>query len=307
MIFANYLSAWIGWIGLIWLIHPRMKAFLGPRPIERINLLAVTLVAISFFLSVIIESGFVHLAIKRARRPLAKALLASLCVNAISYLFICGWFLWVSYSLPFNAHVASLSELGALPRGTLYWVDGNGNVMAQNLDRPGSEHFVERVMQNDFIDPSLLYFQKAADPRRVSLNVLYETIEYSDRPAPTDFKTPDSLVLADAGPANAFPPDYWDRPGLARNNALDDRPPEHRQMKVGFDWYRKYLDTNIPDGPHSNLYIGLTTIEWMIEEPNILPDDKIVFEWEGQIVLFDPHTKKLAFIASGTCPVFIPN
>ena len=153
MILANYLSAWIGLIALHWLLSPRLDAILGPRPIERVNLLAGVCVAASFDVSVLIETGFVHLAMERTKRSAARSLVASLCVNSISYLLICLWFMWVSYTLPLNAHVTSLADIGPVPKGTLYGVDPTGQVMAQSLDWSECPRHVGHVMKNDFVWP----------------------------------------------------------------------------------------------------------------------------------------------------------
>lgn len=70
--------------------------------------------------------------------------------------------------------------------------------------------------------------------------------------------------------------------------------------------YHKFLATDVPGGARSRLSIGFGPMQWDISEPTVLPDDKVVFEWAGQIVLFDPHTRKLAFVSLGGCPAFVP-
>lgn len=164
MIAANYLSAWIGWLGLIWLVDPRVSAFLGPRPIERINLLAVVVVLISFAITVVVEAGFVHGASERAKRSLGRTLFATLCVNTISYVISCLLFLSSSFSLPFNARVRPLSSMRLLPRGTLYWVDSTGRIVARHLDTTDSGHEVGQVAQNDSVEPYQLRIEIARTP-----------------------------------------------------------------------------------------------------------------------------------------------
>src|SRR5258706_436443 len=65
MIGANYLSAWVGWYVLNWLMEPRVNWILGSKPIERINLLAGIMALIAFAVTIIFEVGFVHLARQR--------------------------------------------------------------------------------------------------------------------------------------------------------------------------------------------------------------------------------------------------
>lgn len=307
MIAANYLSAWIGLIALGWLVEPHMDAFLGSRPIERINLAATCVLAVSFVITLLVEGGMVYLATEPAKRSCGRTVLATLCVNAASYIVVCAWFLWSSYSLPLNARISAMADLGHLPRGTLYWVAADGQVMARSLDVDEPAQTAGQVMQNDFVKPYQLRVERAEDSARVQVNAQYSSIRYANRVTPANLEPPDPLVLADAGPAIAFPGDYWDQSHMLRKSVLDVRPPDRRQSRVSFDWYRHFLITDTPDGRHSHLCVGFATVEWRMQEPTILPDDKIVFEWAGQIVLFDPRTRRLAFVALGTCPAFVPS
>ncbi|HWB54445.1 MAG TPA: hypothetical protein VG722_09640 [Tepidisphaeraceae bacterium] len=307
MIAANYLSAWIGWIALagIW-SNPHVRALLAPAPIERINLLAGITVLLSFAITLLIEWPFVHWGTVRPRRSIGRTTLATFCVNSISYLLLCLWFLWTSFTLPFNARVVSLIDMGPFPQGTLYWIDPTGRVIARDLRGKGGNLRVGQMMQNDFIWPCQLRVDPASNRQHVQIDVEYATSTYADRPTPSDVKPPDPVVIADAGRASAFPRDYWDQSRTLQNDVVDLRPAEHRQMRVTFDWYRHYLDTKVPGGPHTHLYVGLINWDWELQQPTILPDDKIVFEWEKQILLFDPHTANIAFIANGSCPAFVP-
>ena len=123
MILGNYVSATVGLVALYCLPNQFIGALLGPRPIERVNRVAAAIVLIAFVVTVVVELGFVYLATKRANRSLWWSVVAAICVNAISYVLICALFLWLSYTLPLNAHVTTLADLGPLPRGTLYWID----------------------------------------------------------------------------------------------------------------------------------------------------------------------------------------
>ena len=307
MLLANYLSAWAGWFGLFYLLGPGMKALLGPRPIERINSVALAMVGISFAITLVVETGFVHLATPKAGRSLNKSLRASFCVNAVSYVITCLMFLWVGFSLPLNASVRPLADLGPLSPGTLYWVDPTGQVMARQLDHVGSDCKVGQVMLNDFAQPYQLRLQPRNDHKRVELDAEYSFPSYADRPTPPGIQQqPDPLVLADAGSADGLPSDYWNQDTFHRKSTVDLRQVGKRQTAVKFDWYRRYLDADVPGGPQTHLTIGFAVMDWSIEEPTVLPDEKIVFEWAGQIVLFDPHTRKIAFVALGTCPAFVP-
>ncbi len=303
MIAANYLSAWIGFLALPYLTT---TALLGPRPIERLNLFVAGMVLFSFTITILVELGFVHLATRRNARPFRHTLRATLAVNAISYLLICAWFLWISYSLPFNAHIRTLTALGPLPAGTLYWVDPTGHVIARHLDQTQPDQTIGQVVQNDFMKPSQLCISLAKDPQRVQIDTMYYTIQYANRPTPPNLHEPDPLLLADAGPSSAFQPEYWKQSRNLRKTVLDLRPEGHRPTHIQFDFYHQFLDTQVPNGPAAHLTIGWATLEWDIREPTVLPDEKIIFELAGQIVLFDPHTKNLAFVALGTCPAFIP-
>jgi hypothetical protein len=178
-------------------------------------------------------------------------------------------------------------------------------VVARRLDQAETGRVVAQVTQNESAKPYQLCVETAGNAQRVQLSAKYSFMRGNTATIPDNLWGGET-VLADAGAASAFPADYWNQ-RLLRKSVLDLRALQNRQMRVAFDRYRNYLDTDAPDGPRSHLYIGLGSIEWYIQEPTVLPDDKIVFEWSGQIVLFDPHTTKLAFVALGTCPAFIPS
>lgn len=299
MIAANYLSAWIGFMGFIWLVEPRVDGLLGSRPIERVNLLAAGMALISFVITVGVEFGFVYLAREQDKRSTGHAFWATICVNAISYLAICLFFIWSSYSLPLNAHITQLSELGSLPHGTLYWVDPTGGVISKDSNRIGPDRKIGQVVQNDRCWPYQLRIDQAANLQRVQMSVMYSGFD--------TFPETGTVLVPDAGPLAAFPADYLGRNRILRKTVLDLRPEDHRATQVTFDWYRHYLNTDVPGGPNSYLSVALAIFDWQIQEPTVLPDDKIVFELNRQIVIFDPYTRKLAFVALGTCPAFVPD
>lgn len=300
MIAANYASAWAGMLGLAWLSERYGGQFLGPRPIERINRLAVATVSLAFVITLIIEAGFVHVATAKPQRSIRRTLLATICVNLLSYGFICLWFLSISYSLPLNARISNLADLGSLPEGSLYWVDPAGDVRVRRLSDPSSERIAGHVVLNSRTQPYQLRFVPASAEGHAQLEAAYSYL--GDVPS----TEPSPFVLRDAGLTRGLPEDYWDQSRFLRKSVLDLRPPAQRRTQVGFDWYRTYLDTAVPDGPRSHLHMGLASTEWRIQEPTVLPDEKIIFEWAGQILVFDPHDQRLAFIARGSCPAFLP-
>lgn len=309
MIFANYLSAWAGWFLLIWIIDPRLHALLGPRPIERVNHLALGMVLIAFVASVLIEALFVHLATKPQGRSPGLTILASFCVNLVSYVIVCFMLILVSFSLPLNAKVVPLTSMGTISSGTLYWVDSTGRIMSRTMKQNEPDRNVGRAVLNDFAKPYQLHIDQSENPQRTQITVRYSFIQSGDRSTGQNQDIPpdEETVLTDAGPSKVFPADYWSHNDMLRKSVLDLRSAESRRTAVHYDWYRDYLDTSVPGGPHSRLYIALRAEDWPICNPTVLPDGKIVFDWCGQIVLFDPQTTKLAFIALGTCPAFVPS
>lgn len=307
MIAANYFSAWVGWYIFRWFVESRLDTALGPRPIERVNHVILMLGCIAFALTVLLEIGFVYVAIDRPQRSLTRTLLGTLCVNAISYALICLWFFSTPFTSYVDAQVTSLSDLGPLPHGTLFWVDPSGDVIARNCAGSGPDRRVGKVVIDDYASPYQLRLTRATDANRVGLSVIYSHHSYPGQPTTTEDVPDYDVLLTDAGDARALPADYWEQSQVLLKNILDLRPPDHRQTLVQFDRYRCFLRTDVPGGPRTSLRVGFAGFQWSTEQPTVLPDDKIVFEWEEQIVLFDPHARKIAFVAHGTCPAFIPD
>jgi hypothetical protein len=237
---ANYLSAWAGLLLITWLLTPHMNDLLGPKPIERVNLVAAGLLLLSYLLSVVLEFGFVYLASRPDRRSVGRAAIATICVNAASYLLVFLLFMF-SYSLPFNARVRPLSDLGNLPAGTLYWVDSSGRVIARDLNRGGPDRMAGQVEQTSSVLPCQLRIERSANQERAQMSVAYG---YS---GPVAQSEPDPLVLADVGSVRAFPTGYWDQPRFPlRKTTFDLRTIEHRSVQISFDWGRKYLSSDVP-------------------------------------------------------------
>jgi len=306
MVAANYVSAWAGWLALSWVIGPHFDRLLGSKPLERINLIALTTVLIALAAAIVIECPFVHFASGRPKRSLGRTLLETSVVNVISYSIICVWFVFTSFSLPLNARIKPLAELGKLPAGTLYWVSPTGDVLARSIGASDPDRVVAHIEQSDFLRPYQLRLDRPEREGPVQLNARCSIIQYSDRPTPENVREPRSPLVPNVGCVSAFPDDYWGRDHFMAMRIRDLRPAGARQVRVTFNSYFRYLDAIVPHGAHSRLTMGLVTADWELEEVTVLPDGKIIFQWGGQIVIFDPCTRKLAFVASGTCPAFVP-
>jgi len=306
MIAANYCSAWLGWFLLGWLIDPS-NYNLGPKPIERISHLALIVTLISFAITILLEAGFVHIAIRREKRSVPRTLLATITVNAISYTILCSWYLSTSFTLLTDARVVDFSQMSQLPRATLYWVDPSGLVRSRNFARSEPDHIVVVLPQNETYKPYQLRITESDNSHRAQMNAEYETIGAGNIPAGMTPGVQEMPVLLDAGPLEVFPADYWQQSRILLKSVLDLRPEKSRQIAVNFDVYRHFLHTEVPGGLNSMLSVAFASLEWEPRQPTVLPDDKIIFEWEGQVVLFDPRTQNIAFVALGSCPAFIPD
>ena len=308
MIPANYFSAWAGWFALHEWLASAVPRWLGDRPIEHVTSVAAAVWGFAFAVTLATEWPFVIWAIQGGHRSAVRVMAATVAVNVASYLLVGVWFLQ-SFSLPLDVRVTSLSRLPPPPTGTLYWVDPSGRVMARRmgLGVTTTDRAVGRVVKDDFVWPNMLDVVPGS-PGRVRLEARYSRTIWRDRPTPPgDVEPEDPTVVSDAGSALALPSDFAGQSRLLRKSVLDLRPPDHRTLAVTFDWYRHFITAAVPGGPSVYLTVGFGPVDWTPQDPTVLTNDAIVFEWAGQIVLLAPAERSVAFVVAGTCPAFVPD
>lgn len=92
-----------------------------------------------------------------------------------------------------------------------------------------------------------------------------------------------------------------------RSFAIDLRPKRMQQWEAGTGFYDTpnivFHNRQIPQ----DFAVGICLLyfEWMASNTTILPGDQVVFQLGPQIVLFDIHSRKLAFVALGDHPLVV--
>jgi hypothetical protein len=228
-------------------------------------------------------------------------------VNVVSYALICAWFLWtVAGGFFLRTRVVEASQIRGLDRVSIPYVDRQEMFRIVRLpdareDAGGPN--ISLSAQNAW--PATLQLERNADGRNVNIVCTYSF----QAGMPTD--TDGWRTVVQGFPTGALPNDYFEyrvRPNTSASvgkSAIDLRPVEKRAGAVACDSYRGYL---LVRSPNSSYYLctDLPFLGWRPRFVTVLPTGHVVFECGEQILLLDPSDGRLAYIASGTCPVVIP-
>lgn len=280
MIVANYVSMLAGRVVLAWLSEP--------PSLDSVGAWFVSMVWMAYVVTVVIEFPFVYFAMRKARRALLWAVLATVLVNAASYAVLVAWYgRHVSLSLVSELRVVPATEL-PLPAGlALYTISPDGKAVDRTMagetvrvatilapeqgdtlvaERGGPGEFDLCLSRNNQVGKSEVFLRNFSPRAAVEERPYY--VIFSEEPI---------LSLAPSSDWVYYTA-YWANVGIRGEN-----------KKTG-ERFRYALETPF--------------LSWTIHHATHLPGDLVIFElgWD-QICLLDPNQKKLALITRGRSPV----
>lgn len=283
MIAANYVSAWLGGVYLASTISHSLDLDL-----HNACQWLWCMVAITYFLTLLLEWPFVALCLRKTDGWLLKSLWGTLLVQSASYLVLFGWY-WAASDTRLYTDVAVVQPSAlAIPNGaTLYYI-ADGGVDARELDQEDARRIDE--LQPSEHEHELLLQESRTAPGRWDL-VLSRDLSPHDR-----------VVCADLAGAVAEPP--WGRVGPGGD------VPRFRTDTSGwefyFGWMAGGLYGNNKDGRALNVGLETPFLKWPVQYPTQLPNGQVVFQLgTNQICVIDPNVRKVALLAKGRCPVVI--
>lgn len=313
MIAANYLSMVAGMI-----LIPTFYHFLKPDN-ATIHLTQMTGILwkmglLTFIATLLIEWPFCLCLFAREEKYFKKSILADLAAQSASYAVLIPIYLYSSIGLhlPRDLRVDQ-SVVSALPeKGTVYFLSPDTAALCSVDLRGGNEKRVMALPQKDKnakeIDwgyhDHLLAFYPSETKKSWDLWVkddqrIRDDDETSTHPNPNDILLLKDLAGRAAGPKGTH--------FYQRFNPVDLRRDKSDDPYVFVSTYGPMSDVEIRDKTRGELSFFVETpfMRWDGSFPTLLPGDRIVFEFDGQILLLDLNTRKIGLIANGWQPVVI--
>lgn len=281
MIVANYVSMLAGRVVLTWLSDP--------PSLDTVGAWFVSMVWMAYVVTVVIEFPFVYFAMRKARRALLWAVLATVLVNAASYAVLVAWYgRHVSLSLISQLGVVPATELPLPPGLALYTITPDGKAVDRTMagetvrvatiptPEQGDTLLVIRSEKGEF-DLCLSRRSHPGGGAGLLLRDFSPRAPVEDGPYQVYYGETPILSLAPSSDWVYYTA-FWANVGIRGEN-----------KKTG-EQFRYALETPF--------------LSWTIHHATHLPGDLVVFElgWD-QVCLLDPRQKKLSLLTRGRSPV----
>jgi len=299
---ANYASAWVGMLLFSGVFKPLPDITKIPDiTIENIRFWFCSFVVFSFLVTLVIEYPFFWYVMRFQERRLVRAAKATALVNAISYVFLFGWY-WMASGTSMMTQVQVVSPGSLTPRDeyALFFISTDGSQILQT-DLDGQHRSVlcavvaphrdDRLFarQNPETGYDLFVHLDSKDRDKVREDLI--AANFSDL-APVDWrisqghseKTEGTWFNLGPAPSLAsksdweFSTGFWPVEGITAENKKEEE-------SLGFS-----LETPFA--------------AWIIRNATQLEGDIVVFQLgENQICKLDPASKRIALIARGKGPI----
>ncbi|MHB1002186.1 MAG: hypothetical protein ACYC27_23350 [Armatimonadota bacterium] len=305
MILANYVSAGIG----CWVIRSGAGRFIDGSGIN-INtphnsiMIYVSTVILSFFAAtVLIEWPFCLWLLKGLRykgRMALTSLKISMIAQIVSYALLILLYHSASDMSVFTKLDADPSLSFVRNPDTIVYLlsESDGDVYRINANGKG----MQKAFDTNSTDPSdTLYLWNTKDSKSWKLSI---GIRESGK---------NGTLLQDSFSKIIPPCDDWDEKKDKGDSwppsefyAMDLRPLNDRNWEIFVDfWARNGMQVDDKVERKSVLEVGLETpfMQWDSKYATVLPGDQVIYQLGKQIVILDPHSKKIGLIAYGRSPV----
>jgi hypothetical protein len=287
MIAANYFSAWAG--GLL----------LASRISDKLDLDLYNawpwlwgMVAITYFLTLLLEWPFVALCLRKSDGWFRKSLRGSLVVQSASYVVLFGWYWGASATeLYTDLAVVQPSAMTLTNSVILYYIaDNSRTVCARDLGQGGTRKIAE-LKPRGHRDRLLLQESHAVADR-------WDLVVESENRGPSPSNP---IVTAGLACTVAEPPAVrFTEGGEVPRFRADSSGWEFR-----FGWMAGGLyGNNARDGRLLNVRLETPFLKWPVQYPTQLPNGQVVFQLgTDQICVLDPNERKIALLVKGCSPV----
>lgn len=298
MILANYVSAWGGACIIGCFVRQT------PMTIENVQFWFWMFVLITFLLTLVIEFPFVLLVLRKTEHMLRKSLWITLVINAVSYIFIFGWYWMLSGTgMITDLDVVSAKEMQAPAGYDLYYISQDGkSVVKTDLSGKVSKKIkaINAPNGNDrlFVRPS-----------QETVEQSYNLFLYHHHYEPENCK--EELIVERFSPSSPLDRALSKNPDNAPERTWENFGPVP-QLNTSGEW--KYFagfwevagirGKNSQDGSQFHFSLETPFITWAVRNATHIEGDFVIFQLDRkQICILNPQTKKIALIAHGKGPV----
>lgn len=296
-IVANYVSAWAG----LFLV----AGYLGSWPditIDNVLFWFVVFTGVAFVFTLMIEFPFVWLLLRSQEHALRRALIATLAVNGISYVFLFGWY-WMASgtSMMTRLKVVTAHEMNPPEPYTLYYLSADGNrILSMDLDRPDSGQPISDVSAHGRNDR---LFARPRGESRFDLYIRSEpkdggegkeslVIQSFSEHAPVEWRIAKGHAEEAAGSWSNFGPVS----SLAQAS--------NWEFVAGFWAVGGIMGKNTKDGRSVRFSLETPFAAWPVRNATQLSGDYVVFQLGvDQICIMHPESRKIALITRGKGPI----
>ena len=297
MVAANYVSAFGFLLGFPVVRHVRNWA-LGDAPLYRVPETLALLLGVTFLISVLVEWPFCWGALRRAKHPWRRALVASLVAQCASYCLLVPFYLLVSpITLYTETRLDRSLSFVRQPNAWVYYLAPAGDVYRIRMD--GRDR--QRVLDHSKVGPDARLTARNAAPGRWDL---WLTAHPQQGTATRLFQGLPGRVGVDEAGKEQEPHEEFGN-GMNAWEPLELRVPgaEEWDAWLGF-WASQGVQlTHRNSGRETVLAMETPWLAWEPRNATMLPGDQLLFQLDDQIVVLDLPTRKLGLLVRGSGPV----
>lgn len=309
MIGANYFSAWIGFLGLLWLGSQFKIALSILVTVNNIYYFVWLLFLVACFVTVILEWPFCLFTLWQKNKRSKQALYASLLAQGLSYILL------LIFNSPFGhfcgsphgkryVDFAPVKTFVDTNDATIYFISASdGDLYQVKLD--GSSK--KKIATLDVTNPEMRLVAKSDSESGLWTLCVQERPIRRRRLATPPVDTGITVSGFTQSVLDLDPNELYD---YTRIPALDLRPVEQQDFEVSTGWLGvSWLDVKKKKEKDkyahrlARLQFDDTILHWSTCNATVLPNDEIVYQIGNQIVLFDLKEYKLGLITLGRGPV----
>jgi hypothetical protein len=302
MILANYLSAWLGGLGIG---NAIAKAL--PMGLYTAWPLFWLMVLVTYILTLFLEFPFVALAFRGDSAWRRKSIRASFVVQSISYVALFGWY-WLASgtSLYTKTDVVELSSI-SLPEKVLVCFISveDGDVYQGSLREAQWKNIfdLDSSRRNDRL------FVKPSDTETNSWDLMarLETDEHR-KPKIIPIQERFAVVAAPSWRStHNDPPQYegsWFNFGQVTK--LGNAKSSSWEFWSGFWPIEGLRGTQTNSGERVHFSLETPFVAWSVRNATHLPTDKVLLQLgDDQVCVYDPETKQIALVTKGRGPIAV--